>query len=207
MTTSGQGDLSLTCSIEHHDFPVPQIYIVVRCAIRPFSDFALLHFNMIVLHTAACSLKLYIISKKSPLNHMPPSWAREIILLPLLTSTVLHKPIHVGNVSAIKVSFLIPPIRHNQINSTRSTYLCGAIRWLSLWFWEQCWTYCITTCCYYHAAIRAGAMNMKDKRAHLHKYLNCTIFACKFYSYVCFDNKTVTSTASNSTFQKRSIYL
>lgn len=43
-----------------------------------------------------------------------------MILLPILTSTVLHKPINVGNVSAIKVSFLMPPIRHNQINSSLS---------------------------------------------------------------------------------------
>lgn len=85
-------------------FQFPKFVQLWGCAITHFSDFALLYFNMIVIHTA-----VVVWSSASPpkilLYHTPPSWAREVILLPILTSTVLHKPINAGNASATNVSF------------------------------------------------------------------------------------------------------
>lgn len=148
-------------------FQFPNFILLWGCAITLFSDFALLCFNMTVLHTAvvprSSALPPKILLSTTRLLHEPEESFCSLF------SPGLLKPTNVGNVSAIKVSFLMPPIRHNQINSSLS-HTFHRIH-TSLWSYHLVIPLILRTMlellysyCYYdHAVTGAGAIQIYQR--------------------------------------------
>lgn len=117
-------------------FQFPGFVQLWGCAVTHFSDFVLLCFNMSDPHCSRC-VKFCITSKNSPLYHTSPSWAREVILLPISPPLCCTNPLmwamFLQQMSHFK-GFLSVIIRWPLVWTTHSrgpTCLSGAISWLS----------------------------------------------------------------------------
>lgn len=144
-------------------FQFPKFILLWGCAIILFSDFALLYLNITVLYTAV-DAELHGTSPKILLSTTcllrdPEKLSCSLFSLPLRCTN----PLMWGNVSATKLSFLMPPIRHNQMNSSLSHTLHWILTLLRAYqlviplilitMLELIYYYCY----YYHGVIGAGA--------------------------------------------------
>lgn len=149
-------------------FQFPNFILLWGCAITLFSDFALLCFNMIVLHTAVVPWNFALPPKILPttrLLHEPEESFCSLFSPPLHK---LQSEPHIPQDPHISLE-LSPGYPTDFENNVGVTLFL-------LLLWSGCnWSWCYTDI---------------SKREHLHKNLNYTISACKFGSYVCSDNKT-----------------
>lgn len=174
-------------------FQFPKFVQLWGCAITHSSDFALLYFNMIVIHTAvvvwSSASPPKILLSTTHLLHEPEKSSYSLFSPPLCCTNLLMRGMLLQQMSHFK-GLLSGIIRWTLVWATQSrgpTCLSGAISWLSHWFWEQCWSYPITIVTTIMLQLELVLyIYIKEERQPLHTYLNCIIFAWKFGSYVCF---------------------